>query len=107
MRSSPDPIKTTVLTDNSNPGNITVKTEQPSENVILEHNQNLRRSCYTGDLTFGRHFAEIPRIILEKWMKEEPVLSAGEVHPDYQKVLMKKIKEHPELLVTDNRRKYI
>ena len=107
MRAYADPVKWTYLRDNANPETPVIKTEQATEGTILEHNKSLRNSSYTGDLTFGRHLAEIPQIIMEKWMKEDPVIKHGESHPDFFKCMMKKLKLHPELLVADNRSKYI
>lgn len=42
------------------------RQSQPSENLILERNQELRKDNALGDLSFGRQVASIPFIIWEE-----------------------------------------
>lgn len=49
---------------------------QPSENLIYEHNQNLRKDNVLGDLSFGRQIASIPFIAWEKAIRDGYALNA-------------------------------
>ncbi len=84
------------------PGKWTIKTEQDEE-PILEHNLALQNSEYTGDLTFGRHVASIPKILWSRWLRQYPILKNANHDPEANKLLFKLINEHPKLKVNNER----
>lgn len=47
-------------------GELFHRTSQPSEDLILERNAELRKDNVLGDLSFGRQVASIPFILWEK-----------------------------------------
>lgn len=83
------------------PGKWIIKTEQ-DEQPILEHNLALRNSEYTGDLTFGRHLADIPLILWNRWLKQYPELKYVGKYPEADKKLFQLIKDHPKVKVNDD-----
>ena len=78
---------------------------QPSEELILERNAELRKNPGAlRDLSFGRQVASIPMVVYDKWMREYPKLRSPdqkEASDELMRIL--RLPENRIYCVTDER----
>ena len=93
-----------ICTQAHEPGRLVVQNTQPSEDIILQRNRDLRNSPGAiRDLSFGRWIATIPEITLLEWTKKYPELQKGAPSRDRQRKLMQLLSDpaNRHLLVQD------
>ena len=75
-------------------------TYQPTEDLILERNADLQKTQHNAELMGMQHVAEVPMILMNKWIREDPEMTA----PDPQTrnlALIRHIRENPQTMVVD------
>jgi hypothetical protein len=84
-------------------GQFVMRTTQPTEDLIYERNAELQkdRALTSGNNLLGMQYVgEIPMILLNKWMREDPEMKAKD--PAIRNAaLYRHIKATPECMVVD------